>query len=463
MTCPTIIYNGYTLPNVFGPYSLVQTPTDLSFSCLFLLQESSSASLIAAEKTMLEKMLEVKKSFSASFNSTSEFSLSHGTTTGTGFNARVNVTKVAHPELSTELTRVFSFNIKLELPYTQDNGRIKASMSINYLPTRQAIVNFEALYSASTTQNALDVASADTWAETTLASLFPGGQIFEIIAENQTQDQNKKRAVVKKTYKQVLYPPSTDATTLTKVVDAKLSFNLIHTPKNGQMLTSEARGKDLIKISLNYEGLLDHTKIASVDDIANVWQVYLRPRLLSQATTVLKTSTYGFSNLIFFVENENYHVNPSNYTLTANLTLGTKLEDAHILYLNEDLNIITDEGINYIKLWDGKPFTYHLWSLGATLMLIRNVTKVGIDKKPELENLTKNFGLASGVWIRLKKTEGHTKKYAGYKYTGIANAKEIIFYEQTWNEIYLCVDESSLTDALKGELLNADITALVKV
>lgn len=456
MGCPVVTYNGYTLPNVYGPYSFSQTPTDLQFSCNFLIKGSSSAALISDESTMVAALKTVKGAFAVSFNSATEYNLSHGVTNGTGFNARATAIKIADANLSLATCRAYKFSINLELPYTQDNGRIKADMSISYLPSRQAVVDFTILYSASSTQNALTVYAADTWPTTTIAALFTGGEIFELVSESRSQDQNQKRATVHLKYKQVLFPVSLDATIENKVVDAILNYSLNFVTAVNSMITSAGENLPLLELSLSYQGHFNKTLTASVNDMATAWQTNLRGRLISQATAILKTATYNYTTPSYYIKNEHVNINPSTYSVSASMKIGCKATGTHVVSLTERLQIITDEGIRYVKLWDGKPNTFAMWSLGSVKMLMRSVSMTQLETQPVIPVLPPNYGLSSGQWIKLKQSPTYEQSFEGVRFSGGGAdggaASKVTIYRVSVSEQYLCVDTANSITTLIGAI-----------
>lgn len=452
MLSPTIVYNSYTLPNVTGPYTFNQTATDFTFSCRFLLTAATSSGLTSAEKTMLAAMDEVKRTFTASFGS-SEFSFIHDTTGGTGYNARVTVTKIGSPNLSTATSRDYSFTIALQLPYTQDSGRIAANMDISYTPARQVIAAFSGLYSANTTTNALEVATVDTWAATTLTAMF-SGRVFEIVGEKYHQDHNLKRVTVHKVYKEVITPPTSTAN-LNKVVDGELNFGLTFTTSSGAMLTADTVENQLCTLNLSYRGYFDKEVVTDQKTMAGYWQTDIRVRLLVLASDYLKTTTYGYSDSLYIIERENVLLNPNNYTIQANMSITCKTRRNYLAAVAESITTYKDSGLKYIKLWDGQPNTYHMWSLGEVTVMTRRVGKLGIDFVPTLEKLPPGFGLEdkTAAWILLNTLEMSSKRRSGQevKTTG---AKQYNLHEKTWVETYLCTNKASETTVILGDKKN---------
>lgn len=448
MLSPTIVYNSYTLPNVMGPYTFNQTATDFTFSCRFLLTATTSSGLLSEEATMLAAMDEVKRTFTATFGS-SEFSFTHEPTGGTGYNARVTITKIGSPNLSTATSRDYSFTIALQLPYTQDSGRIAANMDISYTPARQVVATFSGLYSANTTTNALGVATSDTWAVTTLSTAF-SGRVFELVGEKYHQDHNLKRVTVHKVYKEVITPPTSSAN-LDKVVDGELNFNLIFSTPTGAMLTAETVANQLCTLNLSYRGYFDKGVVTDQKMMAEYWQTDIRVRLLALASNYLKTSTYGYPDSLYIIEQEAILINPNDYTIQANMSVTCKARRNYLAAVAESITIYKDSGLRYIKLWDGQPNTFHMWSLGEVTIMNRRVGKLGIDFVPILEKLSTGFGKGSnpGSWVLLNTVEVSAKQITGQD-VGSTGAKTYNLYEKTWVETYLYANKAEETTVILG-------------
>lgn len=83
---PTVVYNGQTLPNVFGKTSFSENEKELHFSCQFLASSTTASGLVSDCQTYEEKLTEINKDFSLTFGGTSEWNLTHSG--NTGYNAR---------------------------------------------------------------------------------------------------------------------------------------------------------------------------------------------------------------------------------------------------------------------------------------------------------------------------------------------------------------------------------------
>lgn len=332
MAYPVVKYNNYEFPRVHGPYSFTHTATEFKFSCSFLLTGATSSDLITNEATMLAAVKVIKAPFYLSFNAKKEFELTHETTGGTGFNTQATVTKTSNKELSTPLSREYSLSVSMGLPYTQDNGRITANVSIAYSPSTQATASFSMTYSASTTNNALAVYQADNWVTTMLAAIFTNGEVMEKVSSSWQQDHNQKSITAREIYKQVLFPASTDSTIESKIVNASLNFSVAYIAETNALISSADQKENLpmLELNLGYQCTFDKSKTTSPNDMAEIWRTNLRGRLLSQASSILKLSGYSaYTSPTLFIKEENVVPNPSAYSLTASMKVAVDLL-AHI-------------------------------------------------------------------------------------------------------------------------------------
>ena len=111
---PTIVYNGYTLPNVFGKFSVGQDEKKFTFSCTFLVASDTEAGLVAAIATAEEKLSEKWKNLSVTLGDTLEYSFSHSA--NTGFLAQPNLSVLTN-SLHTGRSRAYKFSVTVGLPF----------------------------------------------------------------------------------------------------------------------------------------------------------------------------------------------------------------------------------------------------------------------------------------------------------------------------------------------------------
>jgi hypothetical protein len=419
--------------------------------------------MISEESYMLAAVKEVKKAFTATFSSSAEFSFTHLTTGGSGYNARATVTKLEDPSKSTATSRCYSLKIDLELPYTQDNGRIKAEMTVSHNAANQASARFTMLYSASTSANAYAVYQADTWVASMITALFPTFTM-EKISENYTQDQNLKRLMVVVVYNQVLYAASLASGVDAKIVNARLVYGLEYVPVVNNLITSaSAEQTTHLMLTLSYFCVFDRALVTTADGITDIWQKNLRGRLIGQATTVLKPTVYKHTAPGYYIKSERVQVNPSDYSLNASLIVGCRLAGVHIISLQEGIQIVEDNGIQFSKLWDGQEGTYFMYSLGKTRELHRIVQISQLGEQPKIPELPKNFGVDSGEWVLVRKTTPYSKSTEGIEYTGTGDSataiKTPIFHVRT-SEVYRFVANAGSVNTVIGQLTGQGSTQI---
>lgn len=368
------IYNGYTFPFIYGPYTFHQTATDASLSFNCIIKEDSSANLLSAEAALLAATKEIKKDFSMSFNGTSEFSLGNN---NKGFVARVLVKKLETVEYCTETTRPFNITIQYLLPYLQDAGKIEASWTLTKSESRQSTFIFHALYSANDATPpipATTVAKNDfpTWCASVINTFKDTGEIFERITDNLKTDLHDRRATCYATYKQVLYEYSTVSNFIT---DGKTFYSLSVVPQTYKSVcTPSIYSMPLIAIRLGFSGFVDKSK--SKDLCVDLYRDYIKQQMILDAQSILTINDFGTQNLI--LENSSVNFNPSTYYLSGNMTLIAfqgKIDQNNnkIVSYHETISINSSENWVRKKMWDGEHFTYHSFSAGATSTLIRSV------------------------------------------------------------------------------------------
>lgn len=450
MICPVIKYNGYTFPNVYGPYTFSYTPTDFVFSCNFLIQKATSGSVITEEEQMLAAVKEVKKALSISFNGSSAQDLQHDTT---GFNARVTVSKIKDVGLSTATSRAYSLSCAVELPYTQDAGKIQANMVIKYESTRRATAIFTMLYSADATpmSKASTVYAADTW-DATMLGTFLTGRVMEKISEDISQDQNAKRCTVTKVYREVIYSESTNLSAKLDLVNAEYNYSYTYIPVKGVFIACSNKDvpKSILVLTLNFSGMVDKDRVSSTK-LSTLYTSYIRQTMLNKAVSILEISNYqDYRNPSFFIMSEKTSINPSDSMIYASIELGCRTsETVHITKVSESTTTMVDNGLNYVKLWDGQEGTYYMYSLGATRLLIRNVLISQVDEVPKLPEMADNWGIGdkTGKWVLLRSNEVYSAESKGVK-DSFTNEYKI--YTKAYTETYLYVDTARSIRALLG-------------
>lgn len=455
MICPVIKYNGYTFPNVYGPYTFSYTPTDFIFSCNFLIQKATSGSVITEEEQMLAAVKEVKKALSISFNGSSAQNLQHDTT---GFNARVTVSKIKDVGLSTATSRAYSLSCTVELPYTQDAGKIQANMVIKYDSTRRATAIFTMLYSAdaTSTSKASTVYAADTW-DATMLGTFLTDRVMEKVSEDISQDQNAKRCTVTKVYREVIYPESTISSANLDLVNAEYTYSYTYIPVKGVFIACSNNDvpKSILVLTLNFSGMVDKDRVSSTG-LATLYTTHIRQTMISKATEILEVSNYqDYINPSFFIMSEKTNINPSDSMIYASIELGCRTsENVHITKVSETMTTMLDNGLNYVKLWDGQEGTYYMYSLGATRLLIRNVLISQVEEVPKLPPMTEKWGIGdkTGDWVLLKSNEIYSAESKGAKDSFTYEYK---IYTKAYTETYLYINKANSISALIGKASNS--------
>jgi hypothetical protein len=195
--------------------------------------------------------------------------------------------------------------------------------------------------------------------------------------------------------------------------------------------------------------------VTTPESMTDIWQKNLRGRLIGQATTILKPSTYKYTTPSYYIKSEKVHINPSDYTLNASLLVGCRVPGVHIISLNEGIQTVEDSGVRFTKLWDGQEGTYFMYSLGKTRELHRVVQLSQIGEQPKVPEFPKTFGLDSGEWVLIRRTTPINKTTEGIDYTGVgdtATAVKVTIYHVRCTEVYKFVDKANSVNTIIGQL-----------
>lgn len=111
---PSIIYNGYTIPEIINKVSYSENEKQISLSCEFLILSTTESALITDCLIAEQKLTEINKDFSFSLGGSTEFTFSHSS--NTGFLSRPNLNKITS-EFTTGTSRHYSFSCSIQLPF----------------------------------------------------------------------------------------------------------------------------------------------------------------------------------------------------------------------------------------------------------------------------------------------------------------------------------------------------------
>jgi len=381
---PTVVYNGQTLPNVFGKTSFSENEKELHFSCQFLASSTTASGLVSDCQTYEEKLTEINKDFSLTFGGTSEWNLTHSG--NTGYNARPTLNKIAN-DLATETSRAYSFSVTIGLPFPQTGyyGRREGSFSVSYDPSKRRTVSFNCLYtclapssSALTNYNAV-TGGAKWWAASILATF---GGTYEIVSESTHEDQERKQVNGTLVYHEILSAQSTSGTDDTSIVEPQLSISVNYEQETNMSSVPAWVKQPKVRVSANYSCKIDKTVVTTEATIEDVYQTRVKPLIIDKIYDYLGLDQYTQTGRNYIVESEQKSLNPYDWSISASLSMLVLKTTTQIIELEESIMLHTDNAIAIEKLWDGLPDTVNAWSTGGQTRMIRVITIAQLDVEP---------------------------------------------------------------------------------
>lgn len=448
----TVTYNGYTLPSVYGYFTYSENEVDMNFSCTFLIQKTTASTLVTECQSAEEKLTEKCKDMTLSFGGSSELTFSHSG--NTGFSIHTHLTKLNN-ELCTETSRAYSFSANIQLPFTQTgyNARREASFNVNYLPTRQRLVNFSMLYTSTPGFSALTnyTTYGKTWAGTILSAL--GGN-YELISESFNEEQEQKIINASLTYKEILTNQSSSGINDTSLVDPQMSYGCSIEQQVGKGIITGIRATPIVRLQINYRTALDKDIVGS--DLNTAYTQRVKPYMIAQVFATLGMNAYrGASSGNYIVESESKNIDTTNYNISGNLVI-LAFSSTQIIAYSETINQVENPNITFKKLWDGMDDTYNMYSTGKTRTIQRIVTiaQLGFEPAPPAA-LTVERAPDGCQWVKVFPTSVHGKVDTwGYGSAGTTGALKMIdVYFFTFTEQYLAVRAASSSSYMNNNVL----------
>jgi hypothetical protein len=437
---PTVVYNSYTLPNVYGPYTVAEDHEGYSFSCNFLLKGTSTANLVSLVNTAESKLDEINKDFSVTYDATSELNLSHSS--NTGFLARPNISIIRN-ELSAGISRAYAFSIRIGKPFDQSsyNFRREGSFTISYGPSRQRSVSFRCLYTAGSSNSALDNYNGGSgginWAEGVLTAL---GGTYEKINESIQEEHEEKILNASLLYKEILANQSSAGLNHVNIIDPQVNYSVDFQKTVGASDSTTLEAEPTVTVSCNFSCTIDRDQVSAEADLGDVYQDTVKPWLLQHARDILELASYSHAGTAYIIQSESHSVDPYNSRIAGRLVFTAPKTTTQILELTEKITISDDKGIVSEKLWDENDHTYNIWSVGAT----RRLTRLLVVSKLNIEQVAppEYTDTSEGLWL-LENRNVTTAVMDVGKYTTVGvstpSLLNLFLWTTTFMETYLYV------------------------
>lgn len=380
-----VVYNGYTLPNVRGPFSFNRSYTNLSFSCNFIIEKDTSADLEAECSTAEEKLSERYKDLTVNFSGTPEHSISHS-----GKSALLvepSITKVPNHR-ATETSREYSFSVKAQLPATKtgDDFRREAKFTITKGANSKQMVKFNLLYTASEVPLKTSLENfndhAETYCNGIVSSLTGTFQRTVFLSETE-QEEHLTNGVIE--FEQVVHDEAEQTFNVTALKNVVADYFVERMQNVGLPILGDFFSDRRIKVHINYSAVIDReaTGFSTSDKIQPLYEETIKPWIIKNSFTILGLESLEQAGSVFIIDEDVFHVDPYNYSIRAKISYWAPELISGIVMLKETIEITTQSGIVYRKLWDGLPNTYAFWDMGQEETMTRKVTTIKYDALPQ--------------------------------------------------------------------------------
>lgn len=201
---PTVTYNGYTLPLVFGKFDFSINYEILTLECQFLITAATEAAFVAACENAEQTLKIWNKELVVVLGSTEEYRFGH--VANTGFLARPTIAKIAN-QASTARSREYIFSLNCQLPADEVGYNFRQIAHINLSQNSQTrlILYVQGTYTAGGSNSAKQ--NFDTygipWSDG-IAATFLGAGNYELLVKQADFDHEIKVLKFSRTYQQKL-------------------------------------------------------------------------------------------------------------------------------------------------------------------------------------------------------------------------------------------------------------------
>lgn len=385
----TVVYNGQTIPNVMSGFDFNESYEEISFSCSFMIKESSASSLVSSCNNIEEKFREPYESLTLNFDGSSEYNFSHDD--NTALNSKAYIQKV-NSGFDTRTTRMYKFTFKAELPADKSgfNFRRRGDFSVEILPTEKRRVIFSLEYTASPSPDQTSDENFDTHAQTyavgVLTSLFGGASFFLSGPIQKSQDHERKVTQGRLEYEEIFEDESQVGTDDPKLKNVDSSYYVERSQRIG-VSSGNYVAIPLTLVSVTYRAELVKSEFATNDEVHSYYRTNIKTHMVNRAIVNLDIENLINSSTNFIITNDNFNFDPVNYTITGKLTFVAPESLNSIIFLSEEIRENYDLGLLLRKLWDGKDDTYVGYHLGSTTYITRVTTVLQIGSRPSAPSL----------------------------------------------------------------------------
>ena len=375
----TVIYNGYTLPNVYDKVFYSQDYENIVFRCSFFLRESTSSALMTEENEMNAKIREPLEGLQVSFNGNSEFDIDHDL--NTALNPSAKVTKTQGTK-NTSTTREYEFEYIAKLPADKQgfNFRLNSSFRTDTDDAGRRRVNFDFIYTAGGNIGSRE--NFDTFAEPFALGIIAAiGGNYERISKNSKTDDQDKFTSGSFIFQEILEGDLDSTINDSRITNVSTQYSVDFGQTIGVSLTDNYIASPQNRVNINYKVKYNKEEVNPAD-AGTIYNQEIKPYIIQQAFTRLDLLDKLSVDDFFITEDDGYSFNPNDYSFTGRLSfLAPESREAIISYKETLVNNI-DDGVLPLKIWDQRAHSYALYNMGTTERFSRTIEIIKMGSEP---------------------------------------------------------------------------------
>lgn len=413
----TITYNSFVIGTSSatireGSYSESHSYRRYSMNVDFVITGTDDATFVANLQAAESALSEENKAFTVMFGSETHVSLDP-VTTYTGLNITTSLNKRGD-QVDTNRSRLYSFSINADYPAdaTGKNYQDDHSYNITFDASNRMSIAISGSFTAgnSATAGSNYQLYIDSWVDAVFSNLdtiFSASTIsesdFELISERTDfKDENNHEVTYSRTYQQRLYPDSA-AGDNTSIKNASVSYVRNYNNRSG------AKGTGPVRVSVSYSCNVD-TQQTTYTGLKALYVDTIKPWLLAQAK-----STFG--GRLSAIEQGSETLDVTGNSIRSSMTVLISGGTSNKVKEDVTYTINYTSRKTYVDLWDGRDYSYNIYSPGEDITAtvrtnIVVISKSGAGLKPAGEPPTPRKGI-KGIWDENSTTEGYGSEFLG--------------------------------------------------
>lgn len=353
--------------NLTDKYRISHSYTEFSVSFEVVVSNSTRASFLTAESTLLTAYRKPDQAVVVNLNGTDRHN--YDPSSNTGFNARATCVKLAGPEDTANSARYrCSVTIQLPADLSGRSGRQSSTVTVDTTPSGKRSITIDGVYTALSSNDAAAqyAAAADTYCSSVLTDV---GGTYNLLPESYSYDDQDKVLRFRRVYQEVYKAESVSATDNAAICDQKLVVERSDTQESGPWGEGgwDRKVTPLQRIRVSYSCSV---KSAQTTDLKALYEGTVLPHITNQVSAL----TGG--TLVRVGDSPSFDLGENRLAATVDYLANTGSS-----FLAADIRITheIDHGIRLVPVWDGSPFSRDKYNVpqSKVITVVRDLTWVG--------------------------------------------------------------------------------------